>query len=168
MQPAQLSFKCEDGVVTGADASVALWINQRLGGGLVEVPFVAIGVVHPGLADDQVDEVNLAEQLAAGVYFYNYRNDAGGSEVYASVAADWFAAGHPQVIRKVLEYPFDRWKVKRITVEIDEANDRSIRQAEKLGFKLEGLKRRAGANGGDVAIYGLLPDECPIWTREAA
>jgi len=158
-------FRCEDGVVTGASAQVCLWVNTKLGNGIVTVPAVGVGIVHPDLRDDQVDEANLMNQLAAGAMFFNYRNGEDGSEVYASVFAEWAATGHPEVIRKVLEYPFGRWNVRRITAEIDEGNERSIRQAEKLGFKLEGLKRRAGRNGGDIAIYGLLPDECPIWTR---
>lgn len=162
-------FRCEGGVVTGATAQVALWTNQRLGQGLVLVPCVAIGVIHPTVRDEQVDELNLPNQLVAGVIFYNYRNDHEGSEVYLSVHTDASVTGHPSVIRKVLEYPFERWKVRRLTAEILSTNTRSIRNAQMLGFKLEGVKRQAGANGADIQIYGLLPEECPIWTgREKA
>lgn len=161
-------FRCEGGVVTGASAQVALWVNRRLGRGLVLVPAVAIGVVHPTLRDEQVDEVNLPNQLLAGAIFYNYRNDDEGSEVYLTAYTDAAVTGHPSVIRKVLEYPFERWKVRRLTAEINEGNTRSIRNAEMMGFKHEGTKRHAGGAGGNILIYGLLPEECPIWTRGAA
>lgn len=161
-------FRCEGGVVTGASAQVALWVNRKLGRGLVLVPCVAIGVVHPTIRDEQVDEVNLPNQLLAGAIFYNYRNDGEGSDVYLTAYTDAAVTGHPDVIRKVLEYPFERWKVRGITAEIDAGNARSIRNAEMMGFKHEGTRRKRGSNGSDILIYGLLPEECPIWNRRAA
>ena len=58
-----------------------------------------------------------------------------------------------------LAYPFLDLKVRRVTGLIEKSNKRSRKLAEWLGFKYEGCLRRAGPDGSNVILYGLLPEE---------
>lgn len=154
-----------DGLVYGADAEVATWCNMRLGGGLVAQLFVAIGVLQEGVGPADVTAETLPDVLQAAAYFWGHQNDDDMSDICCAVVSDNIETATPAKIRAVLDYPFGQLKCRRITAEIDLSNDRAVRQAQKLGFKLEGRKRRAAAGGREMGVFGLLPDECPIWSR---
>jgi RimJ/RimL family protein N-acetyltransferase len=148
-----------DDVLYGADAEMAEWINRRIGGALVEVPFVALGALDSN------------NKVVAGAYFFSHDDHRKGlddvSDLYMAAATDGSTALSPTAVRRLLEYPFGDLKVRRLSAEIDMSNGHAIQQAEKLGFKLEGRKRKKGKGGGDVGIFGLLPEECPFWTLES-
>lgn len=154
-----------DGVLYGADAEVCTWVNERMGGGLVPTMAVAFGVLDEG-GEEGLAPDNLPTRLIAGAYFFNHY-DGDVSDITVSVAVDDIASARPAVFQRILAYPFGQLGVRRITAEIDQGNERAIRQAEMLGFKLEGLKRRMGKDGGDVGVFGLLPDEARFWKRPA-
>lgn len=138
-------------ILTDADAHVATWIEDKLGGDVVSVPFRAVGIVGD------------KGKLIGGAYFYNHRE---GQDIYAAVALEDGAFMTPDVVSKILAFPFGQLKLPRVSVDIDESNTHAIQQAERLGFELEGIKRRAGANGGDVLMFGLLRDNCKFWRTQ--
>lgn len=156
-----------DRVVYGADPEVATWVQVRFGAEVVKIPAVALGVLAVGVDPATLNEATLPEALIAGAYFWGVN----GRDVWVTVTADDIEAGNPEVVRRILHYPFgpigagglDR---TRISAEIALDNDRAVRQARKLGFRLEGTKRAAGPDGGDIGYFGLLRDECPFWTRK--
>jgi hypothetical protein len=159
-------------LIYGADAQVAVWVNGRVGGGLVEVPIKSVGILKPGIDPVTVNEKTLPEVLAGGAYFFNQQDSAGYSDVMVAVAADDIVIGTPDVVYEVLRSPFELWKVRRITAEIDAGNTRAVSQARQLGFKIEGRKRREAPvtennPDGVVLVMGLLPDECPFWVRHS-
>ncbi len=143
-----------DDVLYGADAEMAEWVQRRLGGALVEVPFIALGALD-------------GNKLIAGAYFWDHHDHRTGlddvSDIYMAVAADDWKAARPHILRRLFEYPFGDLKCRRLSVEVDMSNERAVKQVQQLGFKLEGTKRRKGKGGGDVGQFGLLPEECPIW-----
>ena len=157
-----------DGVLYGRDAEVALWVNERIGGGLVKTLFVAFGVIAEDVDPDAAVDPSKPVRLAAGAYFYNWRHDGGISDIHAAVAVDDVTRLHPAVIRRILSYPFEDLKVRRISVEIEMANaePRSfrLRNAQALGFQLEGTKMHMGPKG-PYGMFGLYPQSCPFWTR---
>lgn len=142
-----------DNVLTGADAHVAAWVEQKLGGDTVDVPFYAIGITGEGGA------------LIGGAYFYNYRS-GDANDICCAVAVEDGNTISRDVLRKILSYPFGQLSLPRISIEIDESNQRAIEQADIIGFKLEGRKRRAGKGGGDILLMGLLRDECKFWSEQ--
>lgn len=171
--PKAPQLECHEGVVTGADDIVMVWTQEKLGGGLMTAPAVAIGLVHPNIPDHIVDRLNLPQQLAVGVVFFNHQAGSGVagedvSDIMVSVATANFDPRHYPQVEKILRYPFEFWKMRRITAEIEDGNKRSVSQAKLLGFKHEGTKRQAGPNGRDILVFGLLPDECPFWKRRSA
>jgi RimJ/RimL family protein N-acetyltransferase len=140
-----------DGLLYGADAHVATWVQERLGGELVKVPFVAFGVIEDN-------------RLVAGAYYHSWHDNNEQRDIMIAVAID-DAALKPETIARFLDYAFGQLKLPRITAQFSMANERAVQQAMKLGFKLEGRKRKCTPDGGDVGVFGLLADECKIWQR---
>lgn len=159
---AQRPVMVVDGILYGADALVAAWVSDRLGAQVPLVPYTAFAVCAEGTPDGPVNDLSKIF-IIAGVYWFNHYTGPDQFDISVAVASDDAVAGRPSAIRKILDYPFKDLKVPRITAEINATNERALRQAEKLGFQIEGIKRKAGAGGTDITILGLLPEECPLW-----
>lgn len=151
----------EEGLIYGADAEVATWISNRLGGGSVQTLFVGIGALKEGTNPEDVTAENLPSVLVAGAYFFNHYDEE-LSDLSWVVAVDDFTIARPNVLRQVMRYPFRQLKVRRLTSEILLINERAVSQAKLMGFKLEGRKRRMGPGGTDVGIFGLVPEDFPF------
>lgn len=153
-----------DGVLYNMDAAVAAWTNEQMGGGLVPTLARAFGVLQGGITETPTI-AEIPNALIAGAYYFNHYDpaDGGVSDITVAVAVNDMAASRPEVFRAILMFPFGQLKCRRISAEIDLSNERAVRQAQRLGFMLEGRKRKAGKFGGDVGLFGLLPEECPFW-----
>jgi RimJ/RimL family protein N-acetyltransferase len=133
-------------ILLGAEDVVVPYIKSRVpytesGFG----PCVAFGVVRRG-------------QLIGGVVYYNYRPDDGDIMVVVAFdRPDWCL---PQTLRALFDYPFNYLGCGRMTAAIARKNKRSRKLTEGLGFKLEGVARRAFGREDDAVLYGLLRDEC--------
>lgn len=78
-----------------------------------------------------------------------------------SVAADTERAWlNQEYMRHVAAFPFIRCGFPRISTIVSELNTKAIRFNEHMGLKLEGRKRKAGLDGEDWLLYGLLREEC--------
>jgi ribosomal-protein-alanine N-acetyltransferase len=80
------------------------------------------------------------------------------------LAKDCWGLGLAQeAIRAVLRFGFEKMALNRIEIWTSAANLRSLRLAERLGFRLDGtLRKRILEDDGqyhDCAVYGLLSDE---------
>lgn len=147
-----------DGVLYGEDAQVANWVHQVLGGGIVEVGFVGMGIVPEGTPNGR-DIASV--DLVGGVYFWGFE-DGAQRDIIASVAVadrllNDMSAFRP-AIRQILDYPFGVLKLPRISAEMAMSNEIGILAAQKLGFTLEGRKRKKMRDGGDVGMFGLYAD----------
>lgn len=147
-------------ILTDADAHVATWIEDKLGGDVVSVPFRAVGIVGDN------------GKLIGGAYFYNHREPnivdgkKYGGDIYAAVALEEGAFMTPDVVSKILAFPFGQLDLPRVSVDIDENNTHAIEQAERLGFQPEGIKEGAGPTGGDIIMFGLKRDNCKFWRAQ--
>jgi len=71
-----------------------------------------------------------------------------------------------ETLSAVLKYEFERMNLNRIQATIDSENTRSMKLAQRLGFKKEGvLRQRSYFNGQfrDDVCFSLLKEE---WTKE--
>ena len=85
-----------------------------------------------------------------------YKNYASGDiEMVCAGEPGWVTPG---VLKFVLSYPFEQLDCNRITCLAHRKNRAMRNYLERMGFKLEGVKRKA-LNGVDLMIYGLLRDE---------
>jgi RimJ/RimL family protein N-acetyltransferase len=130
-------------VLFGADEIVLPLVKSRLP---IEFgPCVALGVVRRGA-------------LIGGVVYHGYRPDDGDINVSAAFdRPDW---AYPQTLRTLFAYPFVQLGCERITAVVARKNKRSRKLIEGLGFKLEGVARRAFGRKDDAILYGLLRRDC--------
>ena len=69
-----------------------------------------------------------------------------------------------RLLHIALWYAFDQLKVRRLTMFVSAHNLRSIAFVERLGA-YRGATLIDGCSDGDVYIYYLLPDQCPLWSK---
>ncbi len=120
------------------DERVARFVGERVGS-IIVPPFVAIGVEKAG-------------EVVGGVVF----NCFTGSDVEMTVA------GEPKAFtrgfyRAVYRYVFDDLKANRISITTE--NHHVVTLAERLGAKVEGIKRNCFGEGRDGFILGILKKE---------
>ena len=99
-------------------------------------------------------------RMVGGVVFNNYTILPRGSWCEISVAFDGTVTWTSKALEQIFEYPFKQLGVSRLKAEtaIDNSHCRSILQ--RLGFKREGVLRRAHDGDKDSVVYSMLPDEC--------
>ena len=157
MQPALLDPPAslrESGVpltLGGADPFVAAWVARQLEAEDGFGPCAAIGVVLDG-------------SLIAGVVYHDYRKMARGATMQASIATTTPRWATRRTLRDIFSYPFVQMQVARLWVCVGRKNRRSRSMVERLGFKMEGVARRAHDGAMDAMIYSMLPFECR-WIR---
>lgn len=144
-------------LVYGRDLLVATWVAQqfKLPSASFFAPYVAIGI----------EEGN---SLRGGVVYNNLRLDPYGKPIsieISGVSLDKRCALR-HIIKPLLEYPFLQLRVQRIQFTIAKPNMVARRFAERLGFTLEGVARKAHYSGRDATIYSLLRHECR-WIDES-
>ena len=142
-------------IVYGADQAVADWVSFGLGSKqpLFTEKFTAIGVVEDS-------------KLLAGIVYHNYIKTIDSKPLFIemsiySVDKRWCSRHN---LRNIFLYPFIQLNLER-TQAICAANDEGVIMfLERLGFKKEGLHRKAHLTGGDALSFGMLKDECK-WIR---
>jgi hypothetical protein len=166
-----------DGLLFHLDAVVAQWVNERMGSGLVTVPAYAIGILRPGIGSGDASP-NIANDLVAGAYFFNLRRDIPAfdpetnehytwSTIECAVACDDITGPTPDLIGRLLHYPFGQLKVDMIIGHINTGNSDALSGARKLGFRT--LGQIPSVRGGGITVVGLRNDWCPFWpVRERA
>ncbi|ABR30133.1 GCN5 family acetyltransferase [Thermosipho melanesiensis] len=67
-----------------------------------------------------------------------------------------------KILKYSIDYAFEEMNMNRLTAEVYEYNEVSIKLLEKFGFKKEGRLKKAKFHNGryyDIFIYGLLKNE---------
>jgi RimJ/RimL family protein N-acetyltransferase len=108
---------------------------------------VALGVVR-------------GSELAAAFLFFNYRAGVDIEVTVVSDNADWC---RPSTIRRLFDYPFRQLDLPRITSVVARDNKRCRKLCEGIGWKLEGVARKAYDGKKDAFIYGMLREEARFW-----
>jgi hypothetical protein len=157
-----------NGCVYYCDDAVALWVQQTITGNALARIFgklpVSVGIINHAISDEDAMrdgsenlQLNLPNWLEAGAYFYDHLP---GEDIIMSVATrdPSMRTATPTMIKRVLEFPFSRLDLPRITALIRDSNKVGISNAKKLGFREEGRKA-----GTDILYFGLLRSECAIW-----
>jgi RimJ/RimL family protein N-acetyltransferase len=89
-----------------------------------------------------------------------YNNFWPGNSVEASIALERGSRLNRAFLRAMFQAPFLEWGLRRVTLKIASDNAKSIRFAEHLGFKREGLIREGVAKDTDLILMGMLRNEC--------
>lgn len=133
-------------VLFGADDLVASMVQTRIHempqGGFGD--YTALGVVR--------DDV-----LIGGVVYHAFRPR--DRDIQVSIAFDRADWALPSTLRTLFSYPFQQLGCIRITAIVSRQNKHCRRFTAGLGFKLEGVMRKA-INGQDAFLFGMLKEEC--------
>jgi hypothetical protein len=88
------------------------------------------------------------------------------SDCFAHIAGDglpgWLSR---RFLAAAFHYPFVQGGLRRITAPVSTDNERAIRLNQHFGFTIEGRLRHAGADGGDIFVFGMLREECRFLPR---
>lgn len=130
-------------VIYGQDERVMTWVGQRID----EDDFgkgVGIGLEEGG-------------ELVAGVVFNLYTGPSICMHVAAEPGRRWMTR---DFLFRCFAYPFLQLQCNRITGLVRMDNLDAQRFDEHLGFKKEGILRKAASDGTDFILYGMLKEEC--------
>lgn len=99
-------------------------------------------------------------ELIAGAVYHRWRGfDC--ELTFAASSPRWCRKG---VLAALFNYPFEQRGCTRMTLIIGSNNKRAIKLNLGLGFKLEGIARRAYDGHNDAWVLGMLREECK-WVR---
>jgi RimJ/RimL family protein N-acetyltransferase len=124
------------------------WVSSHIGG--IDLGLGAgIGIAKNG-------------EIVAAVYYNNFRVSPKKQpiSIEANVVVIDRTAINRHNLREFFEYPFIRLGVKRVGATVAKRNKIARRLLQRLGFKYEGVARKAWHFGEDCAVYSLLKPEC--------
>lgn len=133
--------------VYGHDAEVASWVGFQIG---VKDFGKCVAI---GIANNQ--------QIIGGAVYSHFYNDQWGKPLsiemaFATIDKRWAIRG---IISQLLDYPFGQLNVERVQLTTMKRNKEVRRFVERLGFKLEGIARKAHHTRTDACLYSLLRNE---------
>lgn len=105
--------------------------------------------------------VSRGTEIVAGFLYDRFDNI--DCEVTAAVKDRAFWVRR-DLIHACFAYPFLQLDCSRMSCTVSADDHKASKLASKLGFKLEGVKRKAYAGLKDARIYGMLREECR-WLR---
>lgn len=132
---------------------VSQWVSVLLGGMDFSGAY-AIGIME-------------GEKIISGVVYNNLYYDIKKKPLsiemtIASVDPHWCTRYN---LSELFAYPFIYLDVKRVTATCSRKDIPTRAFLKRLGFKLEGIGRKAWPKGGDCSAYSMLKHECR-WLHE--
>lgn len=110
-------------------------------------PFQAFGVMKDG--------------RAVCVVLWNwFRTMKHGNDARVIIVSESPSWCLPGVLAKLFHYPFEVAGCTRITAVIRDGNESSLKLCQGLGFKREGILRRAHNGRTNAVVLGMLKEEC--------
>lgn len=135
-------------LVFGEDDTVIEWVAQKLPIEFVPEDFGPCTTI--GIADKKDGK------LIAGAVYHRWRKfDC--ELTFAATDPRWCKKG---VLAALFHYPFVQRHLTRMTLIIGSNNKRAIKLNLGLGFKLEGIARKAYDGFNDALVLGMLKEEC--------
>ena len=131
-------------VIYGQDERVLKWVGDR-----TDEDDFGPGSIAIGLEEDN--------ELIAGVAFNMYTKASICMHVAAMPGKRWMTKNF---LWRSFAYPFIQLGCNRVTGLVREDNFVAQKFDEHLGFKREGLLRRACTDGQNMILYGMLREEC--------
>jgi len=119
------------------------WLQKRLGGG--DVPCQCFAIMD-------------GKRLVGVLSYFNYRWPNIECAFYCE---DYRWALNRDGIVEAFSYPFIQLKCNRVTALVERKNKIARKMVQRLGFKEEGMLRKAGPKG-DIFVYGLLPEDLKL------
>jgi len=120
---------------------VGAWVSERTGHLVPWGSFYAMGAETNG-------------QITSGVVFNNFNESNATCHIAVSKPNKLFL----ELIDHAIKYAFELCKLRRLTGFVAETNSKALRLDKHIGFVEEGVMEKAGANGQDVIVLVLWPE----------
>lgn len=130
--------------IYGQDQRVIDWVGSRVDEDNFGPGSVGIGLEENG-------------ELIAGVVYNIFTGPSICTHIAAAPGKRWMTKDY---LFRIHAYPFLQLKCNRITGLVRQDNVECQRFVEHLGFKYEGVMRRACSDGQNMFIFGMLREEC--------
>ena len=135
-------------LVFDKDEEVAAWVASKLPVPFNPADFGPCATI--GMSDKN-------GKLVAGCVYHRWRGF--DCEVtFASMTPRWVL---PQNLTPLFHYPFVQRGLSRLTLIIGANNRVAVKTNLRIGFKVEGVARKAYDGTNDAIILGMLREECP-------
>ncbi len=95
-------------------------------------------------------------ELIGGYIYHHYKGHMIDITL-ATISKKWCTK---RVLREIFKYPFETCGVMRFQAQCKRSNKAMKKLFERLGFKLEGVLRKAYRGTDDVFCYGMMKNEC--------
>lgn len=132
-------------ILLGADEMVAAMVKSRIPHMRNQEwgPYTALGVVQ-------------SDKIVGGVVYHCHR----GFDICFGAAFVTHTWARPATLRALFDYPFNQLGCVRVTAVTGRKNKRARNMLEHVGFRLEGVARKALDGINDGYVYGLLKEDC--------
>jgi RimJ/RimL family protein N-acetyltransferase len=107
--------------------------------------------------EDKAIGVIIENKLIAGVVYNRFVPNVSIEMSIASIDKRW-ATRHN--LKAFFNYPFIQLGLERVQTLCSSSDEGVIMFNKRLGFKQEGLHRKAWPMGGDAISWGMLKSEC--------
>lgn len=98
------------------------------------------------------------EKLVGALVFSAHDRDVGDLFLHAvSLDGNWTG---PEVWQAVSDYVFNMLGCERLSMILPKGAKKTRDAVERLGFVMEGVRRRAFHGGVNAIMYGMLREEC--------
>ena len=131
----------ETSILLADDGTVATWLKSR---GFERIALMRLmGFIHK-------------RKIIGAVGWYNYDPPDISIQIYTE-SPRWATK---KTLFWMFHYPFEELGCTRITGVMDSNNKHGLNVALRLGWRVEGFKRKGAADGTDRTYIGMLKDEC--------
>ena len=120
---------------------VGAWLQEQTGHKIPFGSFYAMGA-----------EIN--GQIVGGVVFNNFNESNATAHIAVSKPTKLFL----ELLDHAAHYAFRLCKLRRLTGFVAESNSKALKLDKRIGFEEEGVLKHAGADGEDVIMLVLWPE----------
>ena len=101
--------------------------------------------------------ISVIDRLGAATVLYHHYYPQVDCQMSIRGAGAWAT---PEALTEFFSFPFVELGLRRVTAAVARNNKRSRKLCERVGYKMEGVRRKAYRNGQNEIIYGMLREEC--------
>jgi len=134
----------------GLDHMLVPWTQSRIEGMVFDKDAKAIGAAR-------------GNAIVACVVFDEFTLTSCQIAIASDSGKRWLTR---EYVVRTFTYPFLQCDLQRIGCLVSINNKPSIRLIRGMGFKQEGVIRKAGIHGEDMIAFGMLREECRFLPRE--
>lgn len=137
-------------MIYGEEDRLLPWARERIGLSGFRPDAYTIGLERDG-------------DLVAVVVYDGFTDTDCNMHIASDGTRRWM---NKELLVSAFSYPFIQLRMQRVTGLVPAYNQAALQFDEHLGFKREGLHRKALPGGGDIVSLGMIREECRFIPQE--